>query len=59
MPGSLAYYLFCERVSDAKNLFSDLIDDALASAAAGEKRVISTGILQSVTVQGKRGGVRI
>ena len=59
VPGSLAYYLFCERVSDAKNLFSDLIDDALASAAAGEKRVISTGILQSVTVQGKRGGVRI
>ena len=59
VPGSLAYYLFCERVSDAKNLFSDLIDDALASAAAGEKRVIATGILQSVTVNGKRGGVRI
>ena len=59
VPGSLAYYLFGERVSDAKNLFSDLIDDALASAAAGEKRVIATGILQSVTVHGKRGGVRI
>ena len=58
VPGSLAYYLFCERVSDAKNLFSDLIDDAISSAAAGEKKVISTGILQTVSVAAK-GGVRL
>ena len=30
VPGSLAYYLFCERVTDARTFFSALIDDALA-----------------------------
>lgn len=58
VPGSLAYYLFCERVSDAKNLFSDLIDDAISSAAEGKKQLISTGILQTVHSGTKRGGVR-
>ncbi len=58
VPGSLAYYLFCERVSDAKNLFSDLIDDAISSAAEGKKQLISTGILQTVPSGTKRGGVR-
>ena len=59
VPGSLAYYLFCERVSDAKNLFTDLIEDALKNNASAEKHLITTGILQSVTLVGKRGGVRL
>ncbi len=59
VPGSLAYYLFCEHISDAKNLFSALLDDALKNAEEGQKRVITTGILQSVSVSGKRGGVRL
>ena len=59
VPGSLAYYLFCERVSDAKNLFSDLIEDAVKSAEAEKKHVISTGILQTVSVRGKSRGVRL
>ena len=58
VPGSLAYYLFCERVSDAKNLFTDLIEDALKNAST-EKHLITTGILQSVTLGSKRGGVRL
>lgn len=59
VPGSLAYYLFCERISDAKNLFSDLLDDALKNVSA-EKKVFSTGILSSVNASGKRGaGVRL
>ena len=59
VPGSLAYYLFCERVSDAKNLFTDLIEDSLKNNASAEKHLITTGILQSVTLVGKRGGVRL
>jgi D-alanine-D-alanine ligase len=52
VPGSLAYYLFCERVSDARSFFSDLIEDAVAQGKA-EKRLITTGILRSVKWQGK------
>lgn len=48
VPGSLAYYLFCERISDARNFFSDLIDEAIRSTHEGEKQILSTGILRSV-----------
>jgi D-alanine-D-alanine ligase len=51
VPGSLAYYLFCERISDAKQMFTDLLDEAIASRL--EKKVISTGILQTVKRIGK------
>lgn len=54
VPGSLAYYLFCERISDAKNLFSDLIDDAI-DGAPSEKTQITTGILRTVPAGSKRG----
>lgn len=47
VPGSLAYYLFCERISDAKNFFVDLVEEGIR-AKAQEKKVLSTGILQSV-----------
>jgi D-alanine-D-alanine ligase len=53
VPGSLAYYLFCERVKDAKNFFSDLIDNALAEKR--DKQIVRTGILQSVNARSKRG----
>lgn len=52
VPGSLAYYLFCERVSDARNFFSDLIEDAVARDKE-EKTVLQTGILRTVSWQGK------
>ena len=32
VPGSLAYYLFCERVTDARSFFSALIEDALQNS---------------------------
>ena len=57
VPGSLAYYLFCERISDAKDLFSDLLDDAIENAPA-EKHIPSTGILHALPAGGK-GGVRL
>lgn len=53
VPGSLAYYLFCERISDAKNFFSDLIEEAIETAKAEEKRTVATGILRSVRWIGK------
>ena len=57
VPGSLAYYLFCERISDAKDLFSDLLDDAIENAPA-EKHIPSTGILHALPAGGK-GCVRL
>lgn len=47
VPGSLAYYLFCERISEAKNLFADLIEEAIRTKSEG-KKILTTGILQSV-----------
>lgn len=52
VPGSLAYYLFCERITDARNLFSALLEDALARGAA-QKVPVQTGILRTVRWQGK------
>ncbi len=48
VPGSLAYYLFCERITDGKNFFTDLINDALARGGQKKKGLIHTGILGTV-----------
>ena len=53
VPGSLAYYLFCERIVDAKNFFSDLLEDALRRGNVKSKQLVTTGILRSVRWQGK------
>lgn len=47
VPGSLAYYLFCERITDARAFFGDLIEDALARGKE-EKKIVTTGILGTV-----------
>lgn len=47
VPGSLAYYLFCERLTDARAFFSDLIEEAIA-AKTQEKLLPETGILTTV-----------
>lgn len=47
VPGSLAYYLFCERVIDAKRFFGDLLEEALRQKKT-EKQILSTGILKNV-----------
>ena len=53
VPGSLAYYLFCERIVDARTFFSDMIEDAVASFAARDKKILTTGILRDVQGAGR------
>ena len=48
VPGSLAYYLFCDRISEAKSFFEGLIDDAIARAETGKKQLVKTGILETI-----------
>ena len=60
VPGSLAYYLFCDRLIDGRRFLSDLLSEPFF----GNKREIElpeTGVLQSVSAGGKRGfaGVRL
>jgi len=58
VPGSLAYYLFCERISDAKRFFSDLIENAIKTWNP-KTTLLPTGVLTSVSVTGKNRGVRL
>ncbi len=53
VPGSLAYYFFCERVTDARRFFGDLIEEALREKEKEKKLVPSTGILATVRWQKK------
>ena len=53
VPGSLAYYLFCDRVSDAKRLFTAVIEDAISTAQAQKKGIITTGILDGAPLKNK------
>ena len=46
VPGSLAYYLFCERISDARAFFSDLLEEAMRTHATEDKKILTTGILR-------------
>ncbi|MBQ4269019.1 MAG: hypothetical protein IJB97_05150 [Clostridia bacterium] len=48
VPGSLAYYLFCERLMDARAFFSDLLEEAIKTELGGEKKLVTTGILTAV-----------
>ena len=47
VPGSLAYYLFCERIIEARSFFCALLRDAIAKGKS-EKNIVATGILQNV-----------
>ena len=53
VPGSLAYYFFCERVTDARRFFGDLIEEALREGEKAKKQVPTTGILTTVRWQKK------
>jgi D-alanine-D-alanine ligase len=48
VPGSLAYYLFCDRLSEAKAFFEGLVDDAIARSETGKKQLIKTGVLETI-----------
>ena len=47
VPGSLAYYLFCDRISEARAFFEGLIEDALLTAQHSAKRLVATGVLET------------
>lgn len=53
VPGSLAYYLFCERVSDARTFFTDLIEEAIKESAKDKKKLVTSGILKGMVLRGK------
>ncbi len=53
VPGSLAYYLFCERVSDARTFFGDLIEEGIRRSKTQTKALPQTGILHTVRWQRK------
>lgn len=49
VPGSLAYYLFCDRVSEAKTFFAALVEDAILRSSGEKKRLVTTGVLETIT----------
>lgn len=51
VPGSLAYYLFCERISDARAFFTALLEEAETENEIPEKKLISTGILSGTALR--------
>ena len=51
VPGSLAYYLFCERISDAREFFADLIEEGLLQAGREKKQRLTTGVLSPITLR--------
>lgn len=53
VPGSLAYYLFCERILDARAFFSDLLEEAVLLHQESRKQLVHTGILNTVSWQRK------
>lgn len=53
VPGSLAYYLFCERVTDARAFFGDILEEALQTKDGKTKKLVGTGILNTVRWNGK------
>ena len=52
VPGSLAYYLFCERVTDARSFFGALIEEAVKNNGS-VKKILTTGILKGVEMRRK------
>ena len=48
IPGSLAYYLFCERITDARAFIGDLIEESLAQSLQSQKQIVTSGILRTV-----------
>ena len=48
VPGSLAYYLFSEKLLSARKIFCDLIEDAVQRAKKAKKDFCFTCILKQV-----------
>ena len=57
VPGSLAYYLFCDKLGDFKNILTEVIEQGIADRAVreGQKIELACGILNKMpAVHGKR-----
>lgn len=54
VPGSLAYYLFCERLTDAKRFLSDILDEAVETHAKQKKTIVKADILRMARVPRKK-----
>ena len=48
VPGSLAYYLFCDRLMDARAFLGDMLEEALVRSVDGEKAILTSGILKTI-----------
>ena len=48
VPGSLAYYLFCDRMTEAKAFLETLIDDTLERSGMAKKTLVTTGVLDTI-----------
>ena len=53
VPGSLAYYLFCDRITDARTFFGDLIEETIRNSKASKKQILTMGILNGVIGRNK------
>jgi D-alanine-D-alanine ligase len=47
VPGSLSYYLFCERISEARVFFETLVEDGLERFERSGKKLVTTGVLET------------
>ncbi len=57
VPGSLAYYLFCEKLGDFKEVLTDVIEQGLVERAVkdGQKVALSCGVINKMpAAHGKR-----
>ena len=52
VPGSLAYYLFCDRLTGAREFFTDLLEEAVNTFE--KKKTLETGILRTVKSGGRK-----
>ncbi len=57
VPGSLGYYLFCERTADFKDILTKIIETALSEsfAARTERRTFKSGILSGLGAKCAKG----
>ena len=53
VPGSLAYYLFFERLTDAKRFFTDLLLEAITKSKEPPKLCPETGVLDGLRLKRK------
>lgn len=54
VPGSLAYYLFSEKITSARKLFCSLVEEAILRDRREEKAYALTGVLQKVETGRKK-----